>query len=287
MPDNDDDPVLLRSVAEQLATEAATFVRQRRAEVFGDLGSSPDASHVRTKGGVRTKSSPTDPVTVVDTETERLIRDRLAVLRPGEHVLGEEQGGTAAQGDGLTWVLDPIDGTVNFVYGLEAYAVSVAVQRYGASVAGAVANVPAGAVYSAAVGHGALLRRGEAVTPLRASAADELSMSLLGTGFSYEREQRARQAAMLTRILPAVRDVRRIGSCALDLCMVAAGQLDAYYEDGVHVWDWAAGALIAAEAGAALRLPQGQGVGEPGFIVAAAPGVAAAVNDALRRAGAF
>lgn len=281
MPDNDADPVLLRSVAEQLATEAAAFVRQRRAEVFGDPGSSKDAS------GLRTKSSPTDPVTVVDTETERLIRDRLAELRPGEHVLGEEEGGTPARGDELTWVLDPIDGTVNFVYGLEAYAVSVAVQRNGRSVAGAVANVPAGAVYSAAIGHGAHLRNAEGTAPLRISAADDLSMSLLGTGFSYDREQRARQAAVLAQILPEVRDVRRIGSCALDLCMVAAGQLDAYYEDGVHLWDWAAGALIAAEAGAMLQLPQGSGATDgPGFITAAAPGVAAALDDALRRAGA-
>ncbi|OBB73987.1 inositol monophosphatase family protein [Mycobacterium sp. 852014-52144_SCH5372336] len=281
MPDNDADPVLLRSVAEQLATEAAAFVRQRRAEVFGAPGSSTDDS------GLRTKSSPTDPVTVVDTETERLIRDRLAELRPGEHVLGEEEGGTPAHGDDLTWVLDPIDGTVNFVYGLEAYAVSVAVQRGGRSVAGAVANVPAGAVYSAALGHGASLRDADGTASLHTSGADDLSMSLLGTGFSYDREQRARQAAVLTRVLPEVRDVRRIGSCALDLCMVAAGQLDAYYEDGVHLWDWAAGALIAAEAGATLQLPQGSGAtGGPGFITAAAPGVAAALDDVLRGAGA-
>ncbi|OBF97131.1 inositol monophosphatase/fructose-1,6-bisphosphatase family protein [Mycolicibacterium flavescens] len=281
MPDNDADPVLLRSVAEQLATEAAAFVRQRRAEVFGAPGSSTDDS------GLRTKSSPTDPVTVVDTEAERLIRDRLAELRPGEHVLGEEEGGTPAHGDDLTWVLDPIDGTVNFVYGLEAYAVSVAVQRGGRSVAGAVANVPAGAVYSAALGHGASLRDADGTASLHTSGADDLSMSLLGTGFSYDREQRARQAAVLTRVLPEVRDVRRIGSCALDLCMVAAGQLDAYYEDGVHLWDWAAGALIAAEAGATLQLPQGSGAtGGPGFITAAAPGVAAALDDVLRGAGA-
>jgi myo-inositol-1(or 4)-monophosphatase len=203
-------------------------------------------------------------------------------------VLGEEEGGTPAHGNELTWVLDPIDGTVNFLYGLEAYAVSVAVQRDGVSVAGAVANVPAGAVYSAAVGHGAYLRRAEVTTALHTSAADDLSMSLLGTGFSYDRERRARQAAVLTLVLPAVRDVRRIGSCALDLCMVAAGQLDAYYEDDVHLWDWAAGALIAVEAGAALRLPQGQGAaGGPGFIVAAAPGISAALDDALRSAGAL
>ena len=188
MAENDTDPVLLRSVAEQLATEAAAFVRARRAEVFGE---SQD-----TALAVRAKSTPTDPVTVVDTETEGLLRARLAVLRPGEPVMGEEQGGLPAGREGqLTWVLDPIDGTVNFVYGIETYAVSVAVQRDGASVAGAVANVPTGALYSAAVGHGAHLQRGGVTTPLRSSGASDLSMSLVGTGFSYAADQRARQAA--------------------------------------------------------------------------------------------
>ncbi|BBY91250.1 inositol monophosphatase [Mycobacterium gallinarum] len=267
------DPVLLRSVAEQLATEAAAFVRARRAEVFGDRN---------TVSPVRAKSTPTDPVTVVDTETEALLRDRLAVLRPGEPVMGEEQGGT---NDGrLTWVLDPIDGTVNFVYGLEAYAVSVGVQQDGASVAGAVANVATGALYSAAVGHGAGLQHGGVTTRLRASAATELSMSLVGTGFSYAAEKRSRQAEILTTVLPAVRDIRRFGSCALDLCMVAAGGLDAYYEDGVHVWDWAAAALIAAEAGATLRLPASDGT--PGLIIACAPGISDALAAVLNRAGA-
>jgi myo-inositol-1(or 4)-monophosphatase len=276
--ETDKEAARLRAVAEQLAAEAADFVLRRRAEVFGHTPADiPE---------VRAKSTPTDPVTVVDTETERLLRERLAVLRPGEHVLGEEEGGMPADRDReLTWVLDPIDGTVNFVYGLDTYAVSVAVQRAGVSLAGAVANVPSGALYSAAVGHGAHVQRADVRTPLRVSAAAELSMSLLGTGFSYVREQRQRQAEILTSILPEVRDVRRMGSCALDLCMVAAGQLDAYYEDGVHVWDWAAGALIAAEAGATLRLPTGDGaVGGPGLIVAAAPGVAAALHAALRRA---
>ncbi|MGZ8815162.1 MAG: inositol monophosphatase family protein [Mycobacterium sp.] len=273
------DPVLLRSVAEQLATEAAAFVRARRAEVFGD-------SSQNSAPSVRSKSTPTDPVTVVDTETEALLRDRLAVLRPSEPVLGEEQGGSNDSGDGrLTWVLDPIDGTVNFVYGIETYAVSVGVQRDGTSVAGAVANVPTGALYSAAVGHGAHVQRGGVTTPLRASAASELSMSLVGTGFSYDAEQRRRQAEVLTSVLPAVRDIRRLGSCALDLCMVAAGGLDAYYEDGVHVWDWAAGGLIAAEAGAVLRLPPADGTS--GFIVASAPAVADALAAVLKRSGAL
>jgi myo-inositol-1(or 4)-monophosphatase len=267
-------PVALRSVAEQLATEAAAFVRTRRAEVFGDQGAASP---------VRSKSTPTDPVTVVDTETEVLLRERLAVLRPGEPVMGEEQGG---KNDGrLTWVVDPIDGTVNFVYDLEAYAVSVGVQRDGASLAGAVANVPTGALYSAAVGHGAHLQRGGVTARLRVSTASELSMSLVGTGFSYAAEKRARQAAILSEVLPAVRDIRRFGSCALDLCMVAAGGLDAYYEEGVHVWDWAAAALIAAEAGAGLLLPASDGT--PGLVIASAPGIFDELGTVLNRSGAF
>ncbi|WP_193043207.1 inositol monophosphatase family protein [Mycolicibacterium baixiangningiae] len=275
-----DDPVVLREVAEQLAAEAAAFVRKRRGEVFsasGDAGA----------GAVSAKSTPTDPVTVVDTETERLLRDRLAERRPGEQILGEEEGGAADAGAGqLTWVLDPIDGTVNFVYGIEAYAVSVAVQRDGESVAGAVADVAADAVYSAARGHGAQLRRHGTVRRLRANAPDRLAMALLGTGFAYAPERRRRQAELLVELMPHVRDVRRIGSCALDLCMVGAGLLDAYYEDGVNVWDWAAGALVAAEAGATVSLPPTAGpVGGAGLVVAAAPGIADALDEALRRAG--
>ena len=149
------DPAELRSVAERLATEAADFVRRRREEVFGDA-----PQREATGPAVRAKSTPTDPVTIVDTETERLLRDRLAELRPGERVLGEEGGGSADGSDGLpTWVLDPIDGTVNFVYGLPAYVVSVAVQVDGESLAGAIANVVDGALYSAALGHGAHVRR--------------------------------------------------------------------------------------------------------------------------------
>jgi myo-inositol-1(or 4)-monophosphatase len=279
---NEDDPELLRKTAEQLATEAAEFVRRRRAEVFDDA---PASGTTRSSGpATRSKSTPTDPVTVVDTETERLLRDRLAELRPGEHVLGEEEGGSTGQ-DGLTWVLDPIDGTVNFIYGIEMYAVSVGVQRDGASVAGAVANAATGALYSAALGHGARLSRAGVTTPLRSSGATDLSMSLVGTGFSYAPEQRVRQAEILTRLLPAVRDVRRMGSCALDLCMVAAGQLDGYYENGVHVWDWAAGALIAAEAGATVLLPPV--TGGAGFVMAAGPGIADELHGALRRSGAL
>lgn len=279
--ENSTDVADLRAVAEQLATGAAEFVRARRVEIFGGA---PDDS--AGAPAVRSKSTPTDPVTVVDTETERWIRDRLAVLRPGEHVLGEEEGGDQGGRAGLSWVVDPIDGTVNFVYGIPAYAVSVAVQQDGVSIAGAVANVAAGVVYSAARGQGARVRQWAvddgAGTPLRCNPVERLEMALLATGFSYAHDKRRQQAQILTRILPVVRDIRRIGSCALDLCMVAAGQLDAYFEDGVHVWDWAAGALIAAEAGARVWLPGTVGAGR---IAASAPGIATELTAALADAG--
>ncbi len=269
-------------MAEALAVEAAEFVRRRRAEVFR---AGPGAGG----GGVRSKSTPTDPVTVVDTETERLLRDRLAHMRPGDPILGEEGGGPASAGDlgaapedAVTWVLDPIDGTVNFVYGIPAYAVSVAAQVKGVSVAGAVADVVAGRVYSAATGLGAQVIHGRGRDPLRCADVDDLSMCLLGTGFGYSTGRRKVQAELLARMLPVVRDVRRIGSAALDLCMVAAGRLDAFYEHGLQPWDSAAGALIAAEAGARVVLPSGE-VDGAGLTVAAAPAIADELLAALER----
>lgn len=272
------DPARLRSVAETVAAEAAAFVRLRRAEVF-ELGNGA------ARGAVRAKTTPTDPVTVVDTDAERLLRDRLAQLRPGDPILGEEGGGPAhGTDDAVTWVLDPIDGTVNFVYGIPAYAVSVGAQVRGVSVAGAVADVVAGRVYSAAIGLGARVSDERGTHPLRCTDVDELSMALLGTGFGYSPPRRVHQAALLARLLPVVRDVRRIGSAALDLCMVAAGQLDAYYEHGLQVWDCAAGALIAAEAGARVVLPPPD-VSGAGVVLAAAPGIADELLAALQRFG--
>lgn len=275
-------PANLRSVAERLAGEAAAFARRRRGEVFGD------GARGGADAAVRTKSTPTDPVTVVDTETERLLRDRLAQLRSGDQVLGEEIGGPvsgAPAADGsVTWVLDPIDGTVNFVYGIPAYAVSVAAQVDGVSVAGAVADVMGGRVYSAAAGLGAHVVDELGTHPLRCTAVDDLSMALVGTGFAYSKRRRTVQAALVANILPVVRDVRRIGSAAMDLCMVAAGQLDAYYEHGLHVWDCAAGALIAAEAGARVVLPApGDPDSTAAVVVAAAPGIADQLLAVLER----
>ncbi|OBA82630.1 inositol monophosphatase [Mycobacterium sp. 1164966.3] len=279
----DNDPARLRSAAETLAAEAAAFVRTRRAQVFG-VGA-PTAADGDV---VKTKSTPTDPVTVVDTESERLLRDRLAQLRPGDPIVGEEGGGhtgrTVPRADTVTWVLDPIDGTVNFVYGIPVYAVSVAAQINGVSVAGAVADVVAGRVYSAARGQGAQVTDEHGTQPLRCTAVEELSMALVGTGFAYSLRRRTVQAALVARMLSMVRDVRRIGSAALDLCMVAAGRLDAYYEHGLQPWDCAAGALIAAEAGARVELPDYSSPdGSAGLVMAAAPGIADELLAALKQ----
>ncbi|CAM4022235.1 inositol monophosphatase family protein [Kibdelosporangium persicum] len=253
----------LRQVAVRVATEAAELVETTRRSAVRD---------------VETKSSATDPVTAGDRAAERLIRERLAELRPGEPVFGEEEGG-ARTADGVRWVVDPIDGTVNYLYGFPWYSVSVAAQSDGITVAGAVVEPASGRVWSAARGAGATLDD----NPLRASSAERLELTLVATGFAYRPERRAWQTEIVRRILPRVRDIRRTGSAALDLCMVAAGWVDGYFEAGLNPWDWAAGSLIAEEAGAVVELP---GTGDLGDAVfAAAPGVAAPLRQLLREAG--
>ncbi|NQE93199.1 inositol monophosphatase family protein [Nocardia terpenica] len=259
----------LRRIAVHLAETAAAHVRARRREVF-------DAADARPDDAVQAKSSPTDPVTVVDTETEQLIRALLTELRPGERVLGEEGGGSLGGESEIVWVVDPIDGTVNFMYGLPAYAVSVAAMRGGRSLAGSVVDVDRAVTYSAGLAAGAT-RTGVDGTalPLRCTAVDSVSMALVATGFGYGAARRARQGRLVAELLPRVRDIRRVGSAALDMCMVAAGMVDAHYEHGLNTWDWAAGALIAAEAGARLSLPPAGSVSKTGELtVAAAPGIA-------------
>ncbi|MFC9790280.1 inositol monophosphatase family protein [Rhodococcus sp. NPDC127528] len=281
-----DDPRALRAVAVAVAVAAARHVATRRPEVFGPVGDGGPAGAAAGEA-VATKSTPTDPVTVVDTETEDLIRALLGRLRPDDAILGEEGGGEAGRTNGVRWIVDPIDGTVNFLYGVPAFAVSVAAQIDGESVAGAVVDVAAGAVYSAARGHGAVLH--EAVGGahrLRCNPVSEVSMSLLATGFGYGRDRRLRQGALIAGVLPRVRDIRRIGSAALDLCMVASGRVDAHFEHGLSPWDWAAGALIAAEAGAVLRLPSPDTMSAAGaVVVAAAPGIAAELDAMFAELG--
>ncbi|WP_170220692.1 inositol monophosphatase family protein [Amycolatopsis cihanbeyliensis] len=259
----------LSDVAERVATEAAELVRDARVAI-------QDGTPLR----IGTKSTDTDVVTAVDHEAERLVRTRLAELRPGEQVIGEEQGGT--HGEGVTWVVDPIDGTVNFVYGYPWFAVSLAAQVDGVSVAGAVVEPVSGRRWRAVRGGGATLDG----RPLSVSSPPRLDLTLVGTGFAYAAERRGRQAETAAKLLAHVRDIRRSGSAALDLCAVAAGWVDAYYEHGLSPWDWAAGALIAAEAGAVVTSPGTDPAAGADFTCAAAPSVAAPLRDALIECGA-
>lgn len=265
------EPEALRAVSERIAVEAAELARSVRDEaVAGD--------------SVDTKSTKTDVVTAGDRAAENLVRERLAELRPGESILGEEGGG-ATDLKGLRWVVDPIDGTVNYLYGYPWYAVSLAAQIDGRSVAGTVVEPVSGRVWSAARGHGATLDG----HPLRTSSADRLDLALIGTGFAYSVQRRTRQAAVVAELLGEVRDIRRGGAASLDLCAVAAGWLDGYYEVGLNRWDWAAGALIAAEAGAKLRLPGEDGSADHGsdglgeLVLCAGPGIAEGLAEALVR----
>ena len=225
----------LRDLAERAARAAADLVRRTR----------PDEVTVAA-----TKSSPVDVVTAMDAASEALLRELILAERPDDAILGEEDGHVAGT-SGLTWVIDPIDGTVNYLYGIPAYAVSVAVvagkadPREWTALAGAVVAVVDGSSWTAARGRGAT-RDGR---PITVNSAKDLSQSLVGTGFGYGSERRAAQAQVLVHVLPQVRDIRRIGSAALDLCMVAEGTLDLVYERGLNPWDMAAGALVVEEAG--------------------------------------
>lgn len=203
-----------------------------------------------------TKTTPTDVVTQMDRDVEALLRDRLRVLRPEDGFLGEESVDEAVGGtSGLTWVVDPIDGTVNYLYGLPSYSVSIAVvegqpdPQHWSIVAGAVIRVPDAHLWWAARGEGAW-RDGQR---LACSSPASLGECLTGTGFGYDATARLAQAQWLPHVLPKVRDLRRIGSAALDLCALAEGALDLYYERGLSPWDVAAGQLIAEEAGAVSR----------------------------------
>jgi myo-inositol-1(or 4)-monophosphatase len=224
--------------------------------------------------GVETKSSASDPVSAADRASEKLITDCLIEARPGDGLLGEE-GAAKSSSTGLTWVIDPLDGTVNYLYGRLDWCVSIAVEDEAGALAGAVHQPRTGTTWSAVRGEGAS-RDGERLGPLREV---EPAAALVSTGFSYLPERRAEQADYLSHVLPAVRDLRRGGSAALDLCSVADGTADAYYEHVIQPWDIAAGALIAREAGA--ETIGGPGTALPYGVLAAPPELAAALVELL------
>lgn len=255
----------LRALAEDAAAAAAALLLAGLDTVRTD---------------VQTKSTGTDMVSEMDRAAEALIVERLLGARPDDGLVGEE--GTERDGrSGVRWVVDPLDGTTNYLYGLAGFGVSIGAELGGQIVAGAVVDVVRGECFSAELGGGAT-RDG---ADIAASPATALATALIATGFSYDAGRRARQAAVLVEVLPKVRDIRRFGAAAVDLCAVACGRVDAYYERGLAPWDLAAGGLIAAEAGAVVTDFAG-GPARPGEVLAAAPGVATELRALLLSAGA-
>jgi myo-inositol-1(or 4)-monophosphatase len=247
----------LLALSREVGREAADFVRRSRPTGRVDVAA--------------TKSSPTDDVTEIDRASEELIRTRILTSRPDDGFVGEE-GHDVSGTSGVEWIVDPIDGTVNFVYGIPAYAVSIAAAVDETVVAGYVVNVVSGEEWAAVRGEGAWQLDGDRRHRLTAPEPPVLAHLLVGTGFHYVPEIRAEQAAAVARLLPQVRDIRRTGSAALNLCELAAGRLDAFVEQGLNAWDLAAGGLVATEAGLVV-----QGLdGEPDerLVMAAHPTIA-------------
>ncbi len=236
---------------------------------------------------VASKSTRTDVVTVMDQRSQELLLAELARLRPDDAVLGEEEGGRSGT-SGITWVVDPIDGTVNYLYDIHHYAVSVAavvgdpaVPGAWQPVAGAVLEPVSGELFHAHLGGGARLSSPSGTRTLRVGVADDLAMALVATGFGYAADRRARQARALVEVLPRVRDIRRQGSAALDLCDIACARVDAYYETGLNAWDRAAGQLVAAEAGAVVGGPVDD-TPDQDLTWACGPGLAGPFADLVR-----
>ena len=236
-------------------------------------------------GVTATKSSPTDVVTEADRTAEAMITEYLLTARPGDAILGEEGGlhrGTDAAG-AVRWVVDPLDGTVNYLYGLPDFAVSIAAEVGGEIVAGVVHAPERREVYTAVAGGGAWRTvKGQRAVPLRCNTGVPLARALVATGFGYLAARRRVQGEVVAALLPVVRDIRRGGSAAVDLCSVASGRVDAYYERGVNYWDIAAGGLIAREAGAVMAGLHGQPPG-PELTIAAAPGLFGELHDQLAK----
>ncbi|GGZ36850.1 inositol monophosphatase family protein [Streptomyces poonensis] len=256
----------LLEIALDAAARAGAFLRDGRPE---DLGVAA------------TKSSAVDVVTEMDIASEKMITGLLADRRPDDGVLGEE-GASVEGSSGVQWVIDPIDGTVNYLYGLPSWAVSIAARVHGETVVGVVYAPVRGETWRAVLGDGAFLND----RPLHVRPAPALGLALVGTGFGYLAERRARQAEVVRELIPQVRDIRRGGSAAIDLCDVATGRLDAYYERGLNPWDYAAGDLIAREAGALTGGRPGERL-SPDLTVAAPSGLFELLQGRLEELGAW
>lgn len=253
-----------------------------RAQLRGIAGTAARAAGaelIRRAGrieGLATKSSDTDPVTDADRASETILCTSLLQARPDDGILGEE-GASRDGSSGLRWVVDPLDGTMNYLYGLPAWTVSVAVDDAEGTLAGVVYQPVGDHLYEAARGLGSTCDG----APIRVNDPVGVSRALLATGFSYQPQRRRKQAELIASLIDTVRDIRRIGSAALDLCMVAAGTVDAYLEEDANHWDWAAGALLVTEAGGVVSDVRPTG-GRSG-ILAAGPALHAGLTAVLPR----
>ena len=228
-----------------------------------------------------TKSSPIDLVTKMDQDCETLIKQRLADLRPGDGFLGEESGEATTPAPGsVRWVVDPIDGTVNYFYGQPSWCVAIAAEVDGVTIAGAVVAPALGEEYTASLGGGSYRVDHNRKVKLACSEQSDLAYALVATGFGYRRERRVEQGRVIATLVPEVRDLRRCGAAALDLCWVGSGRVDAQFERGLNPWDRAAAGLVASEAGAVVAGLRGQPAGQD-MTLAANPSLFAKLDAAL------
>ncbi|SDP56141.1 myo-inositol-1(or 4)-monophosphatase [Klenkia soli] len=248
----------------------------------GEAAALVAAGRARAGDDVESKTTAVDVVTAVDKASERLVVDRLLGARPDDGVLGEE-GASRSGTSGVRWVVDPIDGTVNFLYGLGSYAVCIAAEVDGVVEVGVVADVPTGETFAAVRGRGAWSERDGVRTALRCSSPPDLEHTLVATGFAYDRGIRTRQGEVLARVLPEVRDVRRWGSAAVEICLAAAGRVDAFYQLDLKPWDHLAADLVATEAGLHVEVTTGWGKADP-LVLATPPTIADGFRALVARA---
>ena len=228
------------------------------------------------------KSGVFDFATQMDHESEKLIVSEILAARPNDGLIGEE-GANRESKSGVTWVIDPIDGTVNYLYDIPGWCISIAAKDRDGGLAGVVYSPATQSLWKAHRGGGAFLNG----NPIKCNDPVALNRALVGSGFAYDLEKRKIQAALIARLLPEIRDLRRLGACAVDMCHVASGSLDAYFEAGVNEWDYAAAGLIATEAGAMISIDKGIWNGEKNMVIVAGPALHPALSAQIRAGQAY
>ncbi len=228
------------------------------------------------------KSGVFDFATQMDHESEKLIVSEILAARPDDGLIGEE-GANRESKSGVTWVIDPIDGTVNYLYDIPGWCISIAAKDRDGGLAGVVYSPATQSLWKAHRGGGAFLNG----NPIKCNDPVALNRALVGSGFAYDLEKRKIQAALIARLLPEIRDLRRLGACAVDMCHVASGSLDAYFEAGVNEWDYAAAGLIATEAGAMISIDTGIWNGEKNMVIVAGPALHPALSAQIRAGKAY